>query len=145
MIQRIQTIFYFLAGVCFGALFQFPFATSEKPIPQYLADQEYNIMDSGVLMALVIVGIVVSLIAIFLYRKRGTQLKLGYLIITISILVPLVAFLLIYTEDTAVRSTDVINDRFGLYLPVLALLFGAIANRFVKKDDKLVKSMDRLR
>jgi hypothetical protein len=58
---------------------------------------------------------------------------------------PLVAFLLIYNEQTAAIDASKINDGLGLYLPVLALLFGILANRFVKKDDGIVKSMDRLR
>jgi uncharacterized membrane protein YadS len=145
MIQRIQSIFYLCAGLTFGALFKFPFATSEIAIPQYLSDQSYDVMDHSVLTVMAALGLVVSLVAIFLFRNRPLQIKLGYLVIIFSILLPLVAFLLIYNEQTAAIDASKINDGLGLYLPVLALLFGILANRFVKKDEGIVKSMDRLR
>jgi hypothetical protein len=102
-------------------------------------------MDHAVLIGLTGIGILVSLAAIFLFKNRSLQLRMGLLAIVISILIPVVAFLLIYTEKTASINTAQIDDGMGLYLPVLALLFAIVANRFVKKDDKLVKSMDRLR
>ena len=145
MIQRIQSIFYLLAGLCFGGLFIFPFATSEVAIPQYLSDMTYNVMDHIVLTGLAGLGILVSIIAIFIFKQRHLQLRMGYMLIILSILTPLVAFLLIYNEKTAVNDVNQINDSLGLYLPVLALVCGVLANRFVKKDNKLVKSMDRLR
>ena len=145
MIQRVQSIFYLLAAMCFGGLFKFPFATSEVSIPQYLGDMVYNIMDHAVMTVLASIGVLVSLVAIFLYNNRRLQVRLGYFIIILSLLLPLVSFLLIYNEKTALEDSSQINDGFGLYLPILALLFGILANRFVKKDDKLVRSMDRLR
>jgi hypothetical protein len=145
MIQRIQSLFYLLAGFSFAGLFKFPFATSAISIPQYLADQVYNVLDHAVLIGLTGIGIIVSLAAIFLFKNRALQLRMGLLAIVISILIPVVAFLLIYTEKTASTDTAQIDDGMGLYLPVLALIFAIVANRFVKKDDKLVKSMDRLR
>ncbi|NNF35710.1 MAG: DUF4293 domain-containing protein [Saprospiraceae bacterium] len=145
MIQRIQSLFYLLAGFSFAGLFKFPFATSGISIPQYLADQVYNVMDHAVLIGLTGIGIIVSLAAIFLFKNRSLQLRMGLLAIVISILLPVVAFLLIYTEKTASTDTAQIDDGLGLYLPILSLIFAIVANRFVKKDDKLVKSMDRLR
>ena len=145
MIQRIQSIFYLLAGFSFAGLFKFPFATSVVSIPDYLNDQVYNVLDHIVMIALTGIGIIVSLAAIFLFRNRALQMRMGLLAIVISILIPLVAFLLLYTEKTAVNDTSSINDGIGLYLPILSLIFAVVANRFVKKDDKLVKSMDRLR
>jgi len=145
MIQRIQSIFYLLAAICFGALFKFPFATSDVSIPQFLEDQEYNVFDHSVLIGLASLGVLVSIVAIFVFKKRDLQTRMGYVIIILSILIPLVAFLLMYNENTAVSDTRQIDDSLGLYLPILTLIFGIVANRYVKKDDKLVKSMDRLR
>jgi uncharacterized membrane protein YfcA len=145
MIQRIQSIFYLLAGLSFASLFMLPFATSEEPVPNYMSDQVYNIQDHIIMMGMTIVGIFISLVAIFLYKNRGLQLRFGYLVIIFGILVPLVAFLLMFTEKTAFNSEIEINEKLGLFIPVLVILFGFLANRFVKKDDKLVRSMDRLR
>ena len=145
MIQRIQSLFYLLAGGAFGSLFFFPFAESEKPIPDYMSDQVYNIMDHGVMMGLTTLGTIGAIVAIFLFNNRKNQLRLGNVVITMAILLPLVAFLLLYVEKTAMDSKIAINDQIGLYVPLVVLLFAFLANRAVKKDDKLVNSMDRLR
>ena len=145
MIQRIQSLFYLLAGFSFAGLFKFPFATSAVSIPEYLSDQVYNVMDHIVLIGLTGIGVLVSLIAIFMYNNRPLQMRLGLLAIVVSILIPLVAFILIYVEKTASTDTAQIDDGIGLYLPILSIIFAVVANRFVKKDHKLVRSMDRLR
>jgi hypothetical protein len=33
----------------------------------------------------------------------------------------------------------------GFYLPTLALILNLLANRFIRRDEQLVRSMDRLR
>lgn len=145
MIQRIQSIFLLLAAIAFFSVFAFDFATSNKPNPGVLADQAYNVQDSGILMGLAILGGIASLVAIFLFRNRGLQVRLSYLSVIMAILLPLVAFLLIYNERTLSVAGLEINDGLAIYPPLLALIFGILAGRFIKKDDKLVKSMDRLR
>jgi hypothetical protein len=37
------------------------------------------------------------------------------------------------------------NYLMGFYLPVVALLFNLLSNRFIRKDEMLVKSADRIR
>jgi hypothetical protein len=145
MIQRKQTIFLLLAAIIFGAMFIVPFAVSNQPSVQFLSDGVFNILDHPVLLVLTLGGILMSLYTIFLYRKRKTQLRLGYIIIIIAILLPLSAFIL-FTRTSAEADTSVlVEDQFGLYLPVAAILFVALANYFIRKDERLVKSMDRLR
>ena len=34
---------------------------------------------------------------------------------------------------------------FGMYLPALALIFNLLANRFIRKDEALIRSVDRIR
>lgn len=145
MIQRIQTIFLALTAVVFGALFEVPFAISDVPSVQYLSDGVFEITDHPALLGLTIAGILLAGISIFMFRKRKVQLKLGYLIMVIAILLPLIAFLLFTNASARVDSSVQVQDQAGLYFPLLAILFSALANRFIKKDDKLVKSMDRLR
>ena len=145
MIQRIQTIFLVLAALVFAALFKVPFAISNKPSVQMLSDGVFDVTDHPVLLGLTIAGVLLAIFSIFQFRKRKVQLKLGYLIIVMAILLPVIAFL-IFTNGTAKADpTIAIEDQIGLFLPLAAILFAAIANHFIKKDDKLVKSMDRLR
>ena len=117
MIQRIQSVFLLLAAASFGGLLSFPLAISDKPTAQFLADSVYDITDHVALLVLTILGVGISLITIFLFRNRPLQLKLGYIIISLAILLPLAAFLL-FTNESAVMDTTVqVNDQAGMFLP----------------------------
>ncbi|MBT8191416.1 MAG: DUF4293 domain-containing protein [Bacteroidia bacterium] len=144
MIQRIQTVFLFLATLCFGGLFLAPFALSDKEIQPFFEDRLFNIQDHIVLLILTIIGGMVALISIFMYRNRPLQMRLGFLGIISSLFLALVASWLVYSNAQEI-SDVVIEDQIGLYLPVAALLFFILSNRFIKKDEKTVQSMDRLR
>lgn len=146
MIQRIQSIFIFLAGAAILSLFAIPFATSSTPDNAIFADKMYNIFDNPILLVLTTLAGLVALINIFMFKNRPLQLKLDYLVITLSILVPLVAFLLMFKSGSETNTTIEIQENyFGLGMPILAIIFSFLANKFIKKDTKLVKSMDRLR
>lgn len=142
MIQRIQTIFLLLASASFGGLFLLPLATSDQPTTMFLSDRVYDITDHPALLGLTLLGVVLGLIAIFLFKKRPAQVKLGYMVIVLAILLPLAAFLLFMNESAAAVQ---VSDEPGMILPAGAILFGALAVHFIRKDEKLVKSMDRLR
>lgn len=145
MIQRLQSIFFLLAAGVFGAMFKVPMATSDTATAQFLSDKVYNVTDHPVLMVLSGLGALLALITIFLFRRRKLQLKLGYVLIALAILLPLSAFLLFTGESAQMAQSVQVRDQFGMFLPAVAILFAAMANYYVKKDDHLVKSMDRLR
>lgn len=146
MIQRVQSIFFLLAALCFGGEFLTAFATSSSSVAGMFKDQLYNLYDHPALLAICGLGALLSLVTIFLYKNRNLQKKLGYLIITLAILLPIVAVLL-YTNDNAASDevTANISDSVGLYLPLGMILFAALAVRGVSRDNDLVESMDRLR
>ncbi|HZV72065.1 MAG TPA: DUF4293 domain-containing protein [Saprospiraceae bacterium] len=145
MIQRIQTIFLILTLAVFAILFKLPFATSDKPSAQFLSDKVFDITDHPALIGLTLLGGVLALISIFLFKNRKLQLKLGYFIIIMAILLPGIAFLLFTKESAAIDPTIQVHDQAGMFIPVAAILFAGVANYFIRKDEKLVKSMDRLR
>ena len=145
MIQRIQTIFLILVAAVFGSLFKLPLALSDKPAAQFLSDRVYDITDHPVLIGLTIGGILLALISIFMYKKRKVQLKLGYLILVMAILLPVISFLLFTTVSPQIDPSVHVEDQIGMFIPLVAVLFGGLANYYIRKDDKLVKSMDRLR
>ena len=146
MIQRIQTVFLFIAALAFAALFKFPFATSDISAAGFLSDRDYDIYDSPVLLGMTVLGMVIALSAIFLYKNRSLQIRLSYLVIVVGILLIVVAAILFFNQGAAIEDTvKNINDAVGLYMPVLAFIAGFLAARYINKDEKLIKSMDRLR
>lgn len=146
MIQRLQTIFLFLAFMAFAALFQFPFAVSDVKSAGFLTDLDYDIFDNIFLIVLSSLGGLSALVAIFLFRNRVLQLKLSYLVIVLSVLVLVVAAVLFYNEaKNLIESKGEIKDSIALYMPFVSIVFAILAARFIGRDEKTVRSMDRLR
>lgn len=145
MIQRIQSIFLLLSALAFLALFQFPFAVSDIANTGFLADKDFDVYDHPALLILAGLGALIALIAIFLYKNRPLQIRLSYLVIIMGVLILIVASVLFYNEAAAIYEKAKIDDHIGLYMPILSLILGFVAAKFIRKDEKLVRSMDRLR
>ena len=144
MIQRLQSIFLFLSSGFFIGEFFSSFARSGVAVAGIFEDQLYNLYDNPMLIVLASLGGLLSLLTIFLYNNRKLQLKLSYAIITCAILLPLIAVLIFKNQSSGLDEVAV-DDQIGLYLPIGSILFAALSIRFIAKDEKLVKSMDRLR
>ena len=145
MIQRLQSIFYLLTSGAFFSEFALPFATSNMSTSRFFEDLVYNIQDHVVLLVLTCLGGILALVNIFLYNNRPLQIRLGYLLIILAILLPVVAALLVLSDGSAMNSGEVITEKAGIFMPIVAVITSVLANRFVKKDENLVQSMDRLR
>ena len=145
MIQRIQTIFLLLAAVAFGLLFVFPFASSSTSAGELFGDGLYNLNDHVILLVLGVLGAVVSLANIFLFKNRPLQGRLSYLIVVFAVLIAFVAAFFFMGESEQMAETQVVNDQAGMYMPIIAIVSGILASVFINKDEKLVKSSDRLR
>jgi hypothetical protein len=143
MIQRIQTIFLALAALASGGLFGLPFATTQEAEANsgLFADSVYNINDHLVLLITFLLAGIFSLVAIFLFKKRKLQMSLSMMAIFASI-IGLAYGLFIFLSDPA---SEQAGFGLGTVLPELIILFAFLGWRNIKKDEKLVKSMDRLR
>jgi len=143
MIQRIQSIFLLLAAAFFFLEFAFPFFSSDSYSQGFFTDYVYNIQDHPALLTLTIAAGIISLIAIVMYKNRSLQTLLVYLsiILAIALTATMVILLRSNTPEFLTHTTVFI----GSFLPFLAIIFLGLSLRNIKKDDKLVKSMDRLR
>lgn len=142
MIQRIQSIFLLLAsGACFGLL-GLPLAETEQPLAQgFFTDADFDILDHWSLLALFIGAGVLLLAAIFLYKNRPVQMKIA-LVSILLVVGGAIAGGVLLGQSPAV---DQAQPDLGIALPVLAILFSLLARRGINKDEKLVRSADRLR
>lgn len=146
MIQRIQSIFLFLAGIAFGGFFLFPFATTEKTYSDILADAIYNINDSMILLILAALGVLVTIGNIFLFKNRPLQIKLTYLSLFFGMVIPIVAAIVFMNASgSEAYEQDTVNAGIAIFLPLIIIILSILAARGIKKDQKIVKSMDRLR
>lgn len=149
MIQRIQSIFLFLASAaCFG-LFGLPFASTDQAVAasELFADSQYEITDHIALIILFALAGVLSLAAIFLFNNRPLQINLSR-VSFIAAIIGFVLGLILFFNDGIVESGENLpdpSDGFGTALPILAGIFLLLAIRAINKDEKLVRSSDRLR
>ena len=142
MIQRIQSIFLLLAsGACFGLL-GLPMAETEQARAQgFFTDADFDVYDHWSLLALFSAAGLVLLVGIFLYQNRPAQLRIAVVGIVL-ILAGAVVSGIFLSQDVAASAAQV---TFGSVLPVLAIAFAILARRSIAKDEKLVRSADRLR
>jgi len=155
MLQRVQTIWLFLASAAIFSLFLFPYlqiynvdgsfkALKITGVQESLGGQ---IVQSESFLALTIATVVIGLIpffTIFLFNNRTLQIKLSYLAI-VSILG--FSFWLVQTAKNALGAVTLQSENYGLgvILPSLSVFFIVLALRGIRKDEKLIKSADRLR
>lgn len=92
-----------------------------------------------------ILAVINSIFTIFKYKNRITQMKMvGLNAVLIMFAVGISAYLSIQGEG--LFATDQKGTYLaGFYIPVGALLLNVLANRFIRKDEMLVRSVDRIR
>jgi len=159
MIQRIQTIFLFLVAVGMTLFIIFPlwqiFNADTGELYQVTAIKLYHVDGAGnesttyspyiISAALAFLSIVVAIIEIFQYKNRLNQIKMGALNALIMAAAVILPLYLSYTGQSEfmpdIRGTYLI----GIFFPLGSLLFNSLANRFIRKDENLVRSVDRIR
>ncbi|NCT94018.1 MAG: DUF4293 domain-containing protein [Chitinophagaceae bacterium] len=135
MIQRIQTLWLLLASVCGFATLRLPFyvgSTGTNPAESFTA------MSGIFILILTIAAAIVALVDIFLYKNRPLQLKLGFAGLAASIVILVLYFMAIRQYDAGALT---LYSVAAFAVPV----FYVLAIRGIYKDEKLVKSLDRLR
>ena len=138
MIQRIQSIYLLVASVLQGLLFVVPFATSDQPSPGILEDSRFDIYDDFILLVIVSLCVAISVISIFLFRNRNLQASICVLAALLS------CGLLFWIGFSAYQLPGSITIS-GLIIPCIAVLPLMLARHSILKDERLVKSADRLR
>lgn len=136
MLQRIQTIYLICAAVVsagFTFVFHLWITNAGKTI--YAKD---DILYLGLFLG----SAIISLVAIFMYKNRKSQFVFGRLNIILNFI--LLGFF-VYQSLNVSGETAVSEKGIGMLLPIVSIVFLALANKAIKKDDDLVKSVDRLR
>ena len=137
MIQRIQTVYLFLAFVVTGVLpFVFPLWTMSNNQPEFFMTNQLYAVFFGLSTSL-------SLLSILFYKKRQHQFVIGRLNIILNLIL---LGLFVYRSLNLSGETLAVSEKgIGMFLPILAIVFLVLANKAIKKDEDLVKSVDRLR
>jgi hypothetical protein len=86
--------------------------------------------------------VILTVVTIFLYKNRVFQYKLANLSVLFNLFMIGFFFLLSFANDGFVGS---VNYQFGAFLPTFSAIFAFFAAHFIKKDELLVRSADRIR
>ena len=155
MLQRIQSIYLLLASLAIYALFLFPLVHNVQVDSKSLTimvngvfqDMNGQLTHTQFFTALTAVTAIVGLIPliiIFLYKNRKQQVALCYS--TMLVVVGL-TFWMSQTVKPIMGDAqiDTHNWGIGLLLSSVSMIFLVMALKAVQRDEKLVKSADRLR
>jgi len=155
MIQRIQSLYLTLVVILSlllftGSLLSFTDETGrlvKLTISGNLTDQSGQVIshvaEMWPLVAILALIAMVSAITILLFRNRKVQLLLAKSVIILA--AGLLIGLSYYAFSLINSARLTLMPVFKMALPVLILLFSVFAYRGILKDDRLVRSYDRLR
>ncbi|HEX9509427.1 MAG TPA: DUF4293 domain-containing protein [Puia sp.] len=141
MLQRIQTLWMLLAVACAVGTLKFSFYSGNKPNATPAAApvfQSLTATGSILLLILTVLLIVAGLINIFNYKNRKRQIWINIGLIFVSLL-----NIFLYYQQTKNFSIGTYDLSAVLSLAIPICLFLAV--RGIARDQKLVKSTDRLR
>jgi hypothetical protein len=147
MIQRIQSLYLLLAaGAAVGTWFLdiFKATLSDDPVPKYFNAQS----NFGVFVVYMLI-VALAVFSIFLFKNRKLQLKLTVLNIFLAIGATALQYLKVqdFVNSLQAGGKVISSSTYlpGAFLPVLIIIFLFMATRGIYKDEKLIKSLDRLR
>ena len=136
MLQRIQTIYLILAGFVLAGLYiWFPVITTIDGVV-LISNQE------PLVFGLIFSCIALTIIAVLTFKKRQTQFVLNRLNIILNFVL---LGVFVYRSLSIPGETLVSQKGIGVFLPIISIVFLVLANKAIKKDEDLVKSVDRLR
>lgn len=149
MIQRKQTLFLLAVFIIGILMFFIPFQslTQTKMIwsVHLLPVLNIGITTNGNIYAPLILNllvIVLSIATIFQFKNRPLQYKLANVIALLNVFIVGLFFLLSFVT---VGEGDTLKFAFGAFLPILSIICAFLAAHFIKKDEQLVRSADRIR
>jgi len=154
MIQRRQTIFLIfsiliLIGYCFAPIvkvegggqssyYLYPYSMHFAKNIGFPVIGHYFVL---VTVVAACITMALNLITIFLYTKRKVQIALCWL----SIIPLIYAFCFVYYKWSSIEAIQDQFFYFGNLSPLVAIVFIFLAIFYIRKDEELVKSVDRLR
>ena len=134
---RVQT--YYLVG-CFIITGVLPFIF---PLWYDASGKPFRFMSDFVFQILFGLSTTLSLLSILSHKKRQQQFAMGRLNIILNLI--LLGLFVYRTLNTSGETIEVSEKGVGMFLPIFSIVLLVLANKAIKKDEDLVKSVDRLR
>jgi hypothetical protein len=136
MLQRIQTIYLAIVFIVV-AVFPYVFPLWKLDGKDYMFNKE--------MLYVILFGLSTALtvISIISFAKRQHQFVLNRLNMILNLIL---LGLFVYRSLNLSGGTASVSEKgIGMFLPIFSIVFLVLANKAIKKDEDLVKSVDRLR
>jgi hypothetical protein len=158
MIQRKQTVFLALAAVLAGLMYAFPLVEYDRVDHQRFSLKLWGLFNGDgrtvpdVALKLpvhVVTGMLIALllVCIFLYGSRGRQLRFVRMAYLFALAIQVGALITHMSVKAYIAQGSSVEYTFGpsFFFPIGILVLCYLAERGIRKDEELIKSMDRLR
>lgn len=157
MIQRIQTVYLLITIIlCFASLFM---NVAEYFIDGQVAASFGNFLFSGgklvehgstwALGTFLILVALIDMMAILLFRFRMRQLRLVIFstILLVGYIIVYILYVWLYSQKLQLVTTQEVNfsPQLVALFPVVGIILQVLAIHGIRKDEALVRSLDRLR
>ncbi|MEY2738499.1 MAG: hypothetical protein RL259_408 [Bacteroidota bacterium] len=139
MIQRIQTLYMVLSAIVTGAL---PFVFELWSVKTEAQTSAVFASSSPIFLGLFGCCTLLAVWSVFSFNKRQNQFVLNRLSMIFNFI--LLGFF-VYRSLNLSGETLVSEKGIGMFLPAISIVLLVLANKAIKKDEDLVKSVDRLR
>lgn len=137
MLQRVQTLYLILVLLLMAVLpYIFPLWTLKS-------GKEFYFMENIIYVILFGLGSTLTIISIISFKKRQLQFVLGRLNIILNLI--LLGLFVYRSLNVSGEINSVSEKGIGMFIPVFSIVMLVLANKAIKKDEDLVKSVDRLR
>lgn len=145
MIQRIQSIWLFLAALAAAGLLYFSLYSYHVLVNTVDTAKQFKANDNYGLFVLAILLIILPLVNIFMFKNRKRQKGLAALSIVVAI--GFIAVMVMQITNLRNGTPPPTSGSYGIgaIMPILSIVFLFLAISGIRKDEKLVKSLDRLR
>jgi hypothetical protein len=151
MIQRIQTLYLLLVLGCIALFLSQPLMgllgiKSGYTLSAYVLENNSEVVVSkNIYMAiLAIISFAITLVTIFIYKRRIIQIRLS--IINIFLFIGHYAMITFYYFNYSTTFNASFGSvKIGALMPLFSIIFTLMAVRKINKDENLVRSLNRIR
>ncbi len=145
MLQRKQSIWLLIAALLNAGVIFFDLYRWHEVVNGVDIKHEIRVTNDYPMFIIVLVCAVLPLITMFMYKQRKRQLSMTAF--NIAAVCGLNAKMLMKIGHETTISPTIASGTYwlGAALPIISIIFLILAIIGIRKDDKLVKSMDRLR
>lgn len=145
MIQRKQSIWLLLAALCSAGVFLFPLYKGEIKSGDVLQGKALMVPEHFPFVLIAVVMSVLPLVTIFMFGDRKRQIRMSAMCMIANI--SFVSLMLTTVTRWQSATPPLLGGSYGIgsVLPVMSIILIVMAILGIRRDEKLVRSVDRLR